>query len=72
MALETLASSIPEAFIGSISILIYIIQALGVLTILYIVFLFVRAFFDRKLQKTIEKISRDVEDIKKLLKNRKK
>tara|TARA_B100000315_G_C14299536_1_gene461194 strand:- start:240 stop:461 length:222 start_codon:yes stop_codon:yes gene_type:complete len=72
MVIEDLATNIPETLFGSVSVLVYIIQALGILTIFYVIFLLIRAFFDRKRLKVIEKMSKDVEEIKKLLKNKKR
>ncbi|HLA22956.1 MAG TPA: hypothetical protein VJZ93_00250 [Candidatus Nanoarchaeia archaeon] len=72
MAVEDLVISIPESLIGSVKILIYIIQALGILAIAYILYLVVRTFIDRKRLIIMEKISEDVSEIKKILKRQKR
>lgn len=71
MALEDLIISVPETLVGSVKILIYILQTLGILAIAYIFYSVMIAFFERKRLKTIEKISKDVEEIKNILKRKK-
>lgn len=71
MAVEDLIISIPESLVGSVKILIYIIQVVGILIIAYIVYFTIQTFLSRKKLKAIEKISKDVSEIKRILKRKK-
>tara|TARA_Y100000034_G_scaffold117525_1_gene157081 strand:+ start:75 stop:293 length:219 start_codon:yes stop_codon:yes gene_type:complete len=71
MAIEDLIINIPESLIGSVKILIYIIQTVGILIIIYLIYFTIQTFLSRKKLNAIEKISKDVSEIKKLL-NKKK
>jgi hypothetical protein len=72
MAIEETLSIIPESLIGSVKALIYIAQAVGIFVIGYIIYLAVKTFLDRKRLKAIEKISKDVDEIKNMLRGKKK
>ncbi|MBS3085277.1 hypothetical protein J4225_01160 [Candidatus Pacearchaeota archaeon] len=70
MVVEEVVSSIPEVIIGPVQTLVYILQAAGILAIFYIIFTIVNAILNRKRVNEIKKINENLEDIKKLLKNK--
>lgn len=71
MAVEDLIISIPESLIGSMKVLIYIIQTVGVLIIAYFIYFTIQTFLSRKRLNALEKISEDVSEIKRILKKKK-
>jgi|TARA_Y100000034_G_scaffold127309_1_gene179907 threonine/homoserine/homoserine lactone efflux protein len=71
MVIEDLIINIPESLIGSVKVLIYIIQAAGILIIAYLIYFTIQTFLSKKRLNAIEKISKDVNEIKRILKRKK-
>lgn len=71
MVAENLTSILPNEISNQISFLITLFQAIGGLIIFYIVFNVVNIILNRKKKKELQKIKRDLEEIKKILKNKK-
>lgn len=65
---EEVLAVLPEELVTRLEGLITLFKALGVVTIIYLVWLLVKGFFTMKAYKKIDKISRDVNKIKKKLK----
>ncbi len=73
MALENLTNgAVLEDVFNQISFLTTLFQAIGGLVILYIIFNIINMIVNRKKNKEIKLINKNLEDIKKLLQRRKK
>jgi len=68
MAVEdNLLYTIPENILNSAGVLLSILKALGIVVIFYLIFSIVNTILNRKKQKQVETISRNVKAIKELL-----
>lgn len=68
MVLEEVINVLPEELAIQISGLITILKAVGILTILYIIWLGIRGFITMKTYKKIDLMCKDIKKIKKKLK----
>ena len=66
--IEEVLTGLPEEDVGQIGSLITILKAVGILTILYIIWLGIRGFITIKTYKKIDVILKDVKKIKRKLK----
>lgn len=64
---EEILSAIPSDWISNLSFLTNILRAVGVAIGIYILFNFLSLLLNRKKQKEMVKINKNLEDIKKLL-----
>lgn len=72
MVIENLSDVTIENLINQISNLTTFLQAIGGLILLYIIFNIINAVINRKKGKQIEQINKNLEDIKNLLKRKRK
>ena len=74
MALENTTQEIlsvfPQEIISNLTLLITILQAVGIFFIIYLVFNIINTFINKKRQKDIQHIREDVSEIKSLLKRK--
>jgi purine-cytosine permease-like protein len=63
-------SALPVDLVGRIDFLVTILQAVGGFIILWIIFNIASVFMNRKKNKEIEKINKNLEEIKRLLSKR--
>jgi len=66
---ETLVYAIPEELVGSFSGLILMLQALGGVIIVYIVFNIINYILNRKKRNELKEINKNLDDIKQILLN---
>ncbi|MFH1365270.1 MAG: hypothetical protein ABIH28_01655 [archaeon] len=64
---QDLVSSLPVDLANNLSFLANILQALGIAIVFYILFNIIGFFFSRRREKKLEKISKNLEAIKRLL-----
>lgn len=64
---NTIFYEVPDVMINRISNLVSILQALGVVILLYVIFSIINTMINRKRMKNIEEINSNLKDIKKLL-----
>ncbi len=65
--IATVIDVLPSEIVSKIDFLIVLIQAIGGLFVLYLIFLVVRFYFIKKQTKMLVKIQKDIELIKKKL-----
>jgi hypothetical protein len=68
---ETLFYEFPEALVTKLSSLVSVLQALGIVIVIYVVFSLINTVINRKRMREIEKINKNLRDIKKLLSKKK-
>jgi hypothetical protein len=68
---ESLFYEFPEALVTKLSSLVSILQALGIVIVIYVVFSLINTIINRKRMREIEKINNNLKDIKKLLSKKK-
>ena len=66
---ESLIYSLPEGIVSKISSFAIILQAVGIMAFLYLVFTVVKVIQDRKKTKELQKINKSLDEIKTVLKN---
>lgn len=64
--------TVPQELVEKFSELITVLQALGLVIIFYIIFNTINIIINRKKKKEISLINKNLEEIKKILKNKKK
>ncbi|MBU0894119.1 MAG: hypothetical protein KKF48_01425 [Nanoarchaeota archaeon] len=64
---ESLIYALPQELVGKVSVLLTILQALGGVIILYVIFGVISLVINRKKNKQIELINKNLEEIKVLL-----
>lgn len=64
--------TVPQGLVEKFSELITVLQALGLAIIFYIIFNTINIIINRKKKKEISLINKNLEEIKKILKNKKK
>ena len=67
-AVEIITNVLPGEILNKIDFLIVLIQALGGLIVIYLIFMIIRFFMIRKQNKIIEEIRKDIKLIKKKIK----
>ena len=72
MAIDTFTQATMDALVNNISSLTTFIQAIGGLILIYIIFGVINSILNRKKRNELKKINSNLEDIKKLLKGKKK
>ena len=73
MALDgNLTYVLPEEFMNSLSNFVDILQALGIVVLVYLIFNIINLFINRKKRDEMKKINENLEDIKKLLSKKNK
>ena len=70
MATDDLIFAIPNDLIGKVGILITILQALGIFVILWILFMAVNTFINKKRKNELLEINQHLIEIRDLLKRR--
>ena len=68
---DSLIYALPEGIIKNVSWLITVLQVLGGAIILYVVFNIINLFLNKKKNKELQTINKNLEDIKQLLTNKK-
>jgi len=64
--------AVPNELVNNLSFIVNVLQAVGVAILVYVIFNIINLFLARKKQREIQKINENLEDIKKILKGKKK
>ncbi|MDO8517591.1 MAG: hypothetical protein Q7S33_05700 [Nanoarchaeota archaeon] len=67
---DSMIGQIPQELVGRVELLITIFQAVGIFVILYIIFNIVNIIINRKRNKQIDLLVKNVEEMKKALKKK--
>ncbi|MDO8622828.1 MAG: hypothetical protein Q7R52_01155 [archaeon] len=67
---DSMIGQIPQELVGRVELLITIFQAVGIFVILYIIFNIVNIILNRKRNKQIDLLVKNVEEMKKALKKK--
>lgn len=68
---NTLIYEIPEVFVNKVSSLVSVLQALGIVILLYVTFSVINTIINRKRMQEIKQMNNHLKDIKKLLAKKK-
>jgi len=71
MANDSVIYEVPSNLISSFLQLTSLVKAIGIVAVIYVIYLIISIILERRKAKDIRKMSVDVEEIKRILKNKK-